>query len=402
AGLNEQNMHAETVDGNNPLAVVDAMRRAREILAAGDGPVLFDVVCYRQSGHSPSDAGPYRSREEVAAWRAVDPIVEDGDRLEAAGVIDAAARRDQAAWAQARVEEAFRLAADLEVSPRLDLRAHPDAVREVMFANTPSGSRNAAAASADLSLPLAQSSRLREHETRSRFGRDADGRVLPSLKALTLRGALFEAVADAFAGDPTLVAYGQENRDWGGAFGVYRGLTELLPYHRLFNAPISEAAIVGTAAGYAMEGGRALVELMYADFIGRAGDELFNQLAKWRAMSGGLLRLPVVVRVSVGARYGAQHSQEWTALLAHIPGLKVVYPVTPYDAKGLLASALAGDDPVIFFESQRLYDPVELFHEGGVPRELYRVPIGAPDVKRAGKDLTILTVGATLYRALDA
>ena len=402
AGLNEHSMHAETVDGNNPLAVVDAMRRAREILDAGDGPVLLDVACYRQSGHSPSDAGSYRSREEVAAWRAVDPIVEYGDRLEAAGVIAAAGRRDLSSWAQTRVEEAFRLAADLEVSPRLDLRARPDAVRELMFANSSIESRSDAEGSAELAMPIDQSSRLREHESRSRFGRDADGRVLPSMKALTLRGALFEAIVDAFASDPTLVAYGQENRDWGGAFGVYRGLTELLPYHRLFNAPISEAAIVGTAVGYAMEGGRALVELMYADFIGRAGDELFNQLAKWRAMSGGLLRLPVVVRVSVGARYGAQHSQEWTALLAHIPGLKVVYPVTPYDAKGLLASSLAGDDPVIFFESQRLYDTVELFHQGGVPRESYRVPLGEPDVKRAGKDLTILTVGATLYRALDA
>src|SRR5207245_5152819 len=132
--------------------------------------------------------------------------------------------------------------------------------------------------------PLAQSSRLREHETRSRFGRDADGRVLPSLKALTLRGALFEAVADAFAGDPTLVAYGQENRDWGGAFGVYRGLTELLPYHRLFNSPIAEAAIVGTAVGYGLEGGRALVEVMYCDFLGRAGDGGFNQLSKGQSM----------------------------------------------------------------------------------------------------------------------
>ena len=120
---------------------------------------------------------------------------------------------------------------------------------------------------------------------------------------------------------------------------MYRGLTELLPYRRLFNSPLSEAAIVGTAVGYAMEGGRALVELMYADFIGRAGDEIFNQLAKWTAMSGGTLRLPVVLRVSIGSSYGAQHSQDWTGLVTHIPGLKVVYPATPYDAKGLMTAA---------------------------------------------------------------
>ena len=158
------------------------------------------------------------------------------------------------------------------------------------------------------------------------------------------------------------MAYGEENRDWGGAFAVYQGLTEALPYHRLFNSPISEAAIAGTAVGYALEGGRPLIELMYCDFLGRAGDEVFNQLSKWQSMSGGLLKMPVVMRVSVGSKYGAQHSQDWTSLCAHIPGLQVVFPATPYDAKGLMQSALTGTDPVIFFESQRVYDQPELFH----------------------------------------
>jgi 2-oxoisovalerate dehydrogenase E1 component len=197
--------------------------------------------------------------------------------------------------------------------------------------------------------------------------------------------------------------YGEENRDWGGAFAVYRGLTEALPYHRLFNTPISEAAIVGTAVGYGLEGGRALVELMYCDFMGRAGDELFNQLCKWQSMSGGLLKMPVVVRVSVGSKYGAQHSQDWCSMCAHIPGLKIVFPATPYDAKGLMYSALTGTDPVIFFESQRIYDQAEEFHgSAGVPAGAYEVPFGEPDIKKAGKDLTILTVGATLYRGLEA
>jgi 2-oxoisovalerate dehydrogenase E1 component len=141
---------------------------------------------------------------------------------------------------------------------------------------------------------------------------------------------------------------------------------------------------------------------MYCDFMGRAGDEIFNQLAKWQAMSGGLLRMPVVLRVSVGSKYGAQHSQDWCSMCAHIPGLKVVFPATPYDAKGLMYSALLGTDPVIFFESQRIYDQPELFHPGGVPIEAYEIPIGEPDVKKAGNDLTILSIGATLYRALDA
>src|SRR5690606_31487952 len=154
--------------------------------------------------------------------------------------------------------------------------------------------------------------------------------------------------------------------------------------------------------GYALEGGKALVELMYCDFLGRAGDEVFNQMAKWQAMSGGYCKMPVILRVSVGNKYGAQHSQDWTALCAHIPGLKVVFPATPYDAKGLMATALSGNDPVVFFESQRLYTVPETVHPEGVPAEYYRVPIGEPFIAKEGKDLTILTFGATLYRALDA
>ncbi len=153
--------------------------------------------------------------------------------------------------------------------------------------------------------------------------------------------------------------------------------------------------------GYGLEGGRALVELMYCDFMGRAGDEIFNQLAKWQSMSAGILEMPVVLRVSVGSKYGAQHSQDWCAVVSHIPGLKVVFPATPYDAKGLLNTALAGSDPVVFFESQRLYDIGELF-EPEVPADYYEVPMGPPAKRRSGSDLTLITVGATLYRALEA
>ena len=222
------------------------------------------------------------------------------------------------------------------------------------------------------------------------------------MRAITVRDGLFEAILHHMLNDERLIAYGEDCREWGGAFGVYRGLSDLLPYHRLFNAPISEAAIVATAVGYALEGGRALVELMYADFIGRAGDEIFNQMAKWQSMSAGALKVPVVLRCSVGSKYGAQHSQDWTGLVAHIPGLKVFYPATPYDAKGLMATALSSEDPVVFFESQRLYDTPELFHAGGVPEGYYRLPAGEPDVKRAGEHVTILTIGPSLYPALDA
>ena len=151
-----------------------------------------------------------------------------------------------------------------------------------------------------------------------------------------------------------------------------------------------------------MCGGRVIAELMYTDFLGRAGDEVFNQLSKWQAMSAGILKMPVVLRMSVGSKYGAQHSQDWSALCTHIPGLKVVFPATPYDAKGLMQAALNGTDPVIFLESQRIYDVGEQFHEGGVPQEEYEIKIGDPDIKRVGSDVTILSIGATLYRAIKA
>ena len=231
---------------------------------------------------------------------------------------------------------------------------------------------------------------------------DKNGKPVSKLKTYQLRDGIFEAIIDRFYKDPTLVAYGEENREWGGAFAVYRGLTEALPYNRLFNSPISEGAIVGTAIGYAMCGGRVIPEIMYCDFLGRSGDEVFNQLPKWQAMSGNILKMPVVVRVSVGSKYGAQHSQDWSSLVAHIPGLKVVFPATPYDAKGLMNAALQGTDPVIFFESQRIYDIGEQFHKEGVPEEYYEIPIGEPDVKRSGKDITILSIGATLYKAVEA
>jgi 2-oxoisovalerate dehydrogenase E1 component len=254
----------------------------------------------------------------------------------------------------------------------------------------------------DVNHPMEENPRVKQIASKTRFVVDAEGKPVSKMKQFQLRDGIFEALIDRFYKDASMVAYGEENRDWGGAFAVYRGLTEALPYHRLFNSPIAEAAIVGTAIGYAMCGGRVVPEIMYCDFLGRCGDEVFNQLPKWQAMSGNILKMPVVLRVSVGSKYGAQHSQDWTSLCTHIPGLKVVFPVTPYDAKGLMNSALQGTDPVVFFESQRIYEIGERFHAGGVPEGYYEIPLGEPDVKRAGSDVTVLTIGATLYRALEA
>ena len=399
AGMRPDSVHAETVDGQDVLAVWAAVSRARRVLEAGEGPVLLDVQTYRQSGHSPSDASTYRTREEVALWGALDPIQIFSEQLVAAGVLDDSQLEEMYAAARELTELALRLLSDLSTFPRLDLGADPDAIAKLMFSSTQIDLDDATEGAT--LAPLKESTHFKAVQAKSRSAVGPDGKSLPKSKTVLFRDALFEALAEHVTRDGRVVLYGEENRDWGGAFGVYRGLTDILPYHRLFNAPISEAAIVGTAVGYAMAGGRAVVELMYSDFLGRAGDEVFNQLAKWQSMSGGVLRMPVVLRTSVGSKYGAQHSQDWSSLAYHIPGLKIAYPATPYDAKGLLASALSGDDPVIFLESQRLYDQAEVVHKE-VPAEYYKVPFGEPFRARAGDDLTIATIGPMLYRALVA
>ncbi|MEV7527008.1 alpha-ketoacid dehydrogenase subunit alpha/beta [Agrococcus sediminis] len=399
AGVNAHRMHAQTVDGNDPFAVIDAMRSAREHIDAGTGPVLIDCQTYRVSGHSPSDSSSYRTKEELDRWAAADPIERYFARLVDEGVVDGDRQASLHAWATSTVRAALEVAIDLEASPRLRLRDDP-AVMATMTFNGDSVDLTTAP-KGDTTVPVADLPHLQSIRKKSRQG-VVDGKPLSGAKAVTFRDAIFEAIVEATAADDRITLWGEENRDWGGSFGVYRGLTELLPRHRLFNSPISEAAIIGAGVGFALSGGRPLVELMYADFIGRAGDEIFNQLAKWQPMSGGLAKVPMVVRISVGAKYGAQHSQDWSSMVTTVPGLKVLFPATASDAKGLLLSALRGDDPVLFFESQRLYDLPEIVHTEGVPVDAVTTPIGVPNVVRAGDDLTILTVGAALYRALEA
>ncbi len=400
AGFNPNQLNAERVDGFNPLAVIEAYSRKKKIAEEGKGPVLLDVVTYRFCGHSPSDSSSYRTQEEIEAWKAQDPIVAYRAQLLEAGVATEAELDKIVETVKATNFRNFKLAIDEEISPRMNLEADPDAIGDMMFTN---GHVEAFSdAKPDVNIPMEEIPRVQAIAKKERWGIDANGKPVSKNKVYQLRDGLFEAIVDRFYKDPTLVTYGEDVRDWGGAFAVYRGLTEALPYHRLFNSPISESAIVGSAVGYAMAGGRALVELMYCDFLGCAGDEVFNQMAKWQAMSADIIKMPVTLRVSVGSKYGAQHSQDWTSLTAHIPGLKIAFPATPYDAKGLMASALVGTDPVVFFESQRIYDVGEQFHEGGVPAEYYEIPFGKADVKRTGKDITILTMGAVLYRAIKA
>ena len=400
AALNVEKMHAERVDGYNPLAVIDAYERKMKIIEEKKGPVFLDVLTYRFSGHSPSDSSSYRSKEEIEAWESVDSIVSFGKELMDAGVADRSVL--DRVWSETNelIMGALKLTIDDKISPRMDLVSSPGLIGDMMYSNQSIDRMEEG--TPEVNHPMEENPRVDQISRKERYAFDTEGKPYSAMKQYQYRDGIFEAIMDRFYKDPTLVAYGEENRDWGGAFAVYRGLTEALPYNRLFNAPISEGAIVGTAIGYGMCGGRVIPEIMYCDFLGRSGDEVFNQLPKWQAMSGNLIKMPVVLRVSVGSKYGAQHSQDWSSLVAHIPGIKVVFPATPYDAKGLMNAALQGTDPVIFFESQRLYGIGEEFHTEGVPEGYYEIPIGEPDIKRKGEDLTILTIGATLYRARKA
>lgn len=401
AGFNPEQMHAERVNGYDPFAVIDAVTRKKDLLLRGEGPALLDVVTYRVSGHSASDASTYRSEEELEEWRKADPIRAYKEKLIIGGVASSDEFDAIDETIIRRMTKICRLAIDETLSPRMDLEKDPDAIARIMYSNGHKKTMEEGR-EPEVLMPKADNPRVKSLALKARWAFDENGKTLPKAKTFGLRDALFESIIDKFYEDPTLIAYGEDNRDWGGAYAVYRGLTEALPYHRFFNAPISESAIIGSSVGYAMCGGRVIVELMYADFIGCAGDEIFNQVAKWQSMSAGILKMPIIIRVSVGSKYGAQHSQDWTALTAHIPGLKVVFPASPYDAKGLMNAALNGTDPVIFFESQRIYDIGEQFHKGGVPTDEYEVTLGEPDVKREGKDVTILTIGAVLYRGLEA
>jgi len=399
SGVSPTQFHAERINGFNPLAVIDAMERKLKILRKGEGPVMLDTLTYRYSGHSVSDQNAYRTKEEIEAWQAIDPIITYRQGLVEAGVTGDSDLEAILAETRERMTLICKAASDPAVSPYVDFKKDPAVVERMMFSNEKVEKFDDR--EPEVNMPLNEVPAYKKLKEKERCP-IKDGKPVSKMKLFNLRDAMSEVIYDRFYEDPTLIAYGEDCRDWGGAFAVYRGMMDAFPHCRLFNSPIAEAAIVGSAVGYALSGGRALVELMYADFIGCAGDEIFNQMSKWQAMSAGILKMPVVLRVSVGSKYGAQHSQDWTALCAHIPGLKVCFPATPWEAKGLMESALKGTDPVVFFESQRIYDVGEQFHEGGVPTERYEIEFGDVNKVRDGKDVTILTIGAALYRAVDA
>lgn len=219
------------------------------------------------------------------------------------------------------------------------------------------------------------------------------------MRELTYTQALREALAEEMRRDGSVILMGEDIGEYGGVFRVTEGLIHEFGPARVRDTPITESAFVGMAVGMAMTGKRPLVELMFMDFALVCADQIWNQAAKVRSMSGGRVKVPMVIRAQQGGGRGngAQHSQSFEAMFTHIPGMKVVIPATPYDAKGLLKSAIRDDNPVIFIEHKLLYNT-----KGPVPEEEYVLPIGKADIKRQGKDLTIVSYSRQLLFALQA
>jgi pyruvate dehydrogenase E1 component beta subunit len=216
---------------------------------------------------------------------------------------------------------------------------------------------------------------------------------------LTYREAVRDALAQALRADDSVFMMGEDIAEMGGSMAVTQGLLEEFGPKRIRNTPISEMAIVGSGIGAAIQGMRPIVEIMYEDFLTLSMEQLVNQAAKHRTMSGGQVKVPLTIRTQGGAGWspGAQHAQQLEAWFVHVPGLKVVFASTPEDVRGLLWSAIYDDNPVVFFEHRTLY-PLK----GEVPTELEPIPLGKARIHRAGEDVTVVATGRLVHEALEA
>jgi len=373
AGFSDNNMHAEIVNGMDPLAVRDAVQQAVDLCRKGKGPVLLDVDTYRYWGHSLSDPrNEYRTKEEEAAWKAVDPV----ETFKAQVLDNKVLSAKELAALEKRVRDRNARAAK-----RAAAAADPVAedVIKYMYTDTKCESVPAKFAKVEIIQPLPEIKRV-------------NGEI-------SYKDAIREALIEEMKRDKRVIFYGEDVADYGGAFKVTKGLLESFGRDRVFNTPISEACICGTGVGLAMIGLRPVMELMYFDFALMSSDQISNQGAKWHYMSGAQTEVPFVLRVSAGAGkgYGGQHSQTLESVFCHVPGLYVVYPATPYDAKGMLKSAIRDNNPIMFIESQGLYGM-----KGRVPEGEYLVPLGVANVVREGGDLTFVAWGPVVHDCVKA
>lgn len=380
AAYNPDAMHAEVVDGMNVLAVLDAVKRSRKIIKNGDGPVLLEFMTYRYKGHSLSDPLTYRDRDELKTFTDRDPLNTFASELSGLGF-----SKNQGGKI---TKDELKLLKEKAYIRNSEMAA--------VAAKTPFP--------ADDSLLSFVYSRKKVQDVPKKYSTSKTLKPVPRYKRdekgqINTRLAIREALIEEMKRDSRVIIFGEDIAEYGGAFGVTNELLSVFGRDRVFNSSISESAIVGAAVGMAMTGVIPVAEIMYNDFILQAMDQIGNQAAKWSYMSGGQISVPMVIRTTIGGGrgYAGQHSQSLESMVTHMPGLVVVAPSCPYDAKGLLKSAIRASDPVVFFEHQLIYNLL-----GEVPTGEYTIPIGKAEVKRKGKDITIVCWSYMVDESLKA
>ena len=370
----------EVVDGMDVLAVREVVGQAVDRARRGHGPSLIECKTYRWYGHSRSDPRKYRTKEEESTWKDRDPIPSFAGRLVKGGIategeIDALEEQVEGAI---EVATEFALSSPMPSIEELELNVYSP------FKWTETGSK-------------AQRAIAREPELRERCRVGG-----PGVRKVLYREAIQEALHEEMIRDPNVFIMGEDVGLYGGAYGATGGLFEEFGPERVRDTPISEAAIGGAAVGAAMAGMRPVAEIMYVDFTPLAMDQIANQGAKNRYMFGGKTTVPMVIRTEGGAgrSIAAHHSQSLEALWVHFPGIYVVMPSTPFDAKGLLKAAIRDDNPVMFIEHKMLYG-VEGYVPDGEDKD-YIIPFGIADVKRQGSDVTLITYSRMVHRAIEA
>jgi len=361
------------VDGMDVLAVKEAVEKAAERARRGEGPTLIECKTYRYLGHSKNDPRAYRTKEEEKQWKERDAILRYRKWLLESGTAEETELKAIEGEVEREVEEAIRFAEESPYPPLEEI------VKDVYLEE-------------DFTV-LARTQGIKVVQNLTELGHP------DTMRVITYRDALNEALREEMKRDENVVLIGEDIGLYGGAYGVTRGLWQEFGGERVRNTPISEAAVVGCCVGASMTGLRPVGEIMYIDFLTLAMDQLVNQGAKIRYMFGGKARVPMVIRTEggCGRSSGAQHAQSLEAWFLHAPGLKVVMPATPFDAKGLLKAAIRGDNPVLFIEHKMLYNT-----KGPVPEEEYLIPLGVADVKRVGKDVTVIAYSRMLLVALEA
>ena len=362
AAYNDVAMHAETICGMNILTVRDAVRRAKELCLNGEGPVFIEANTYRFWGHNFKDKGTsYRTNRETEAWQSHDPVDWYKRELEVNDIITVADADQMFDEMREKLKELTMMATKSRFPEIKDMEWG-------LYADTTSDNVGDEYRTKTILKPF------------RRIKRDSDGMLLG-------RHAVLEALKEEMMRDRRVVVWGEDVAAYGGAYNATLGLYDTFGGERIFNAPISEAAIIGTGVGAAMAGLRPVVELMYIDFILMAMDQVGNQAAKTRYMFGGQSDIPLTIRTTIGGGkgYAGQHAQSLESIVTQFPGLKVAIPSNPYDLKGLLKTAIRDDNPVCVIEHQWVY-----LEKNVVPEEEYTIPFGQANVVREGKDITVV------------